>query len=608
MQRRGDANLDVVIRGKDATRRAFGRVRGRVTSLTNSIFSLKSVGIGLAGVFAGRVARSFADAFGKQEESILSLNQALRNTGQFSEEASERIQASAAEIQALTKAGDEAIIQGTASLAQLATQLDPDQLIAAQRAVVGIADTFLKGDIEGAALLVGKSIGSSTNALTRYGIQLDTAATQEEKLQQLLEQSAGFFATSQARTQGLAGTLAQASNAAGDVQETIGELALEIIQLDGANNGIVETIQGFDQRLKENRGSIVFWGRTSIATLKLIGGSLLDLVKIFFNGGRAIGSHMIAQFAAAKAKIILFLNDAIGQVNSFLDKVERIPGVELNFRIGRLDAQEATLSAVAAQGRFQGAVLDSMDAVNRLGRRFDETAVAIARAREELANFDSTAGQGSATTTGAAVADVDLGITPTVVSTSGQRIREIAPPELVEDDGRELTDPLENAATAVESLRDSFKDLGKSAGSVLQDLINSEEGLGKAIVSTLKEMSAGKALFYLAEAAAALASGFLGNPGGFKAAAGYAEAAALHGGIAAVTGAFSGPSNGGGSLGSSVGADASASRIESRGRAEVLVEGGVINVNDPQQAEDLTRAVNDLYSRGYLDIVIKAAG
>ncbi len=239
------AEYDKALKGAEKRTKRFGSV-------------VKKVAGTVAGLFAARaIIRGAADsvrAFGVQEQAVSDLNAALQATGKFSREASEAIQRSAAELQQLTTKGDEAIIAATASLAVLATELDAPGLQEAQKAIIGIADVFLKGDVEGAALLLGKSIGSTTNALTRYGIQIDTSATQSEKLSQILEQSHKFFDISKSRADTTKGSFEQLDNAIGDAKESLGELIIEMASGEGG----IDALRG---RVEQLNVAIINTGR-----------------------------------------------------------------------------------------------------------------------------------------------------------------------------------------------------------------------------------------------------------------------------------------------------------------------------------------------------------
>lgn len=203
-------------------------MRGSVKPVNTLNRAVRNLAATAAAFFGGRAiirgARDLLQAWAVQEEAVTSLRAALSVTGKDGSEALELLTKRAGELQQVTTKGDEAIIAATASFALLAPALDAPELARAQEAIIGIADTFLKGDVQNAALLVGKSIGSTTNALTRYGIQIDVNATQSEKLNSLLEQSNSFFEVSKERTNTLAGAQQQLSNVVGDLKEAFGKL------------------------------------------------------------------------------------------------------------------------------------------------------------------------------------------------------------------------------------------------------------------------------------------------------------------------------------------------------------------------------------------------
>lgn len=192
-------------------------------------------------VFGGRAllrgVSGVLRAWGQQEEAVQSLRAALMVMGHEGEGALAVLTKRAAELQAMTTKGDEAIIAATASLGLLAPALSVDELAKAQEAMIGIADTFLKGDLQGAALAVGKTVGSATSAVSRYGIIVDIAGTQSEKLNEILDQTTGLFDVSKARTDTLNGALAQMSNAWGDVKESIGRVLEQ-------KTGLTDFLQG----------------------------------------------------------------------------------------------------------------------------------------------------------------------------------------------------------------------------------------------------------------------------------------------------------------------------------------------------------------------------
>ena len=135
---------------------------------------------------------------------------------------SDALQKQAAALQQVTTFGDEVIIEAQAMLAMFIK--DEEQLKKATVATMDLAAA--KGmDLVQAADLVGKSVGSSTNALSRYGVQTSAAAGSTERLNEITGNMTKFFggqATAVVDT--MSGRLDQMKNAMGDAGETMGEI------------------------------------------------------------------------------------------------------------------------------------------------------------------------------------------------------------------------------------------------------------------------------------------------------------------------------------------------------------------------------------------------
>jgi hypothetical protein len=121
-----------------------------------------AVAIAALGAAAIKFGKDFLAAFAVQEEAVQSLAAALEATGRGGVQNLKLITDQAAALQRLTTKGDEAIIAATSSLAQLATEVPVSQLAAAQKAIIGIADTFAKGD-------GGRDRLTTTEARTDHG-------------------------------------------------------------------------------------------------------------------------------------------------------------------------------------------------------------------------------------------------------------------------------------------------------------------------------------------------------------------------------------------------------------------------------------------------------
>lgn len=223
------ATLASLVVNLEANTAKYQRDMGRSSKAMDA---LKSRAVQLGGALAAaftvrslvRFTSESVQAFGVQQDAVEGLRAALIATGKDGEASLQRLTRRASELQQMTRAGDEEIIGALTTVTQLAKGLDVSALEDVQTAIIGIAETFTGGNLDTAAQLIGKSIGSSTNALTRYGIQLDASATAQEKLASIMEQSSTFFDVAQARADTLAGRIAQLKNAWGDLKEAIGEV------------------------------------------------------------------------------------------------------------------------------------------------------------------------------------------------------------------------------------------------------------------------------------------------------------------------------------------------------------------------------------------------
>jgi hypothetical protein len=80
-------------------------------------------------------------------------------------------------------------------------------------------------DLKSAGDLVAKTIGSSTNAMSRYGIEVTGAVGSTERLETLTGNVAKLFGgQALAQSQTMTGSIEQMKNAAGDAAEALGDL------------------------------------------------------------------------------------------------------------------------------------------------------------------------------------------------------------------------------------------------------------------------------------------------------------------------------------------------------------------------------------------------
>lgn len=183
--------------------------------------SFADVGKKAGVIFAGLTASiyGFAKAGQEQERAVNALNQSLKNSGNYSEEASKQLQKYAGELQKITLFGDETIVKAQSLIA--AFGFEGDQLKRLTKATADLAQA--KGmDLASAADVVAKSIGTSANALGRYGISMDGATTKSEKAEIVIGKINKLFGgQAEAAAKGL-GSIDRMTNALSDMAEEIG--------------------------------------------------------------------------------------------------------------------------------------------------------------------------------------------------------------------------------------------------------------------------------------------------------------------------------------------------------------------------------------------------
>lgn len=188
-----------------------------MNKLTSSAKKLVGAYIGLQGVKAvtGYVLDS-VEAFRTQERAIIGMDTALINAGVYTQQYSQHLQELASSIQAYSNYGDEAIEKSIGLAQSFAGQVKlTDELI---KATVDFASA-MDMDLESAFTLVGKSIGSSTNALGRYGVELQKGMTDSQKMQAIVEQLGARY---DGQAKNMANASVQLKNALGDLSEAIG--------------------------------------------------------------------------------------------------------------------------------------------------------------------------------------------------------------------------------------------------------------------------------------------------------------------------------------------------------------------------------------------------
>lgn len=184
-------------------------------------------GVALAGEILA--IRDLVKAYREQEQADAKLTQAMKNRGIFTAALLKDYKAFAAEMQRVTRFGDEAVQSVMTQLTAFGMQ--GDALKNLTRATLDFAEA--QGmDVVSAGELFAKSIGSTLNALARYGVQIQEGITDPTERAIAITESISklFGGQAAASANTMTGALDQLSNIIGDLKEDLGAALMPMIR------------------------------------------------------------------------------------------------------------------------------------------------------------------------------------------------------------------------------------------------------------------------------------------------------------------------------------------------------------------------------------------
>ena len=224
-------------------------------SLTNVSKKMKSIGSSMTMSVTGPLAAFAAvsvKTFNDQAQAETKLATALKGN----ETAYASLTQQAKELQKVTLFGDEETMAAQALIAAMVKE--EEQILRVMPLVQDFATA--KGmDLAGAADLVSKTLGSSTNALSRYGIEVTGAVGSTERLESLTNGlSNAFEGQAEAVAKVGAGPLIQLKNQFGDLMEELGGIVMNFLQPFA--DWVTKMVTKFQDLDKETKTFIVFLG------------------------------------------------------------------------------------------------------------------------------------------------------------------------------------------------------------------------------------------------------------------------------------------------------------------------------------------------------------
>ena len=233
--------LEIIIDGKskgavDATKQA----EGAMSKLGNTLKGMAIAGGVLFLAKKGFDAMSEAikktigflkdciEAAAEEELQIAKLNQALKSTGNYTDEVSESLLKYASSLQEVTMYGDETIIGVEAMLATF--KLTEEEIKIATQATLDLAAATGQ-DLQSAAILMGKAMVGEVGMLKRYGIIVDENKYAAEGWQAVIEEiNVEFGGQAVAQGETYTGMVERMKNSFGDMKEKVGNALIPTIE------------------------------------------------------------------------------------------------------------------------------------------------------------------------------------------------------------------------------------------------------------------------------------------------------------------------------------------------------------------------------------------
>jgi len=214
--------------GKKNVAEAKIRVTADTQQASKNLNRMKSTAKNVAAAFGGLLILSKVNALIQESAELakVQINAEAKLASALGRTSKELLNHASA-LQKQTTFGDEAIIEAQALIAAFIKE--EDQIKKLTPAILDLAAA--KGmDLSAAADLVTKSVASSTNALSRYGIQIKGAAGSTERIDSAVtELTKAFGGMSEELAKTDAGEIIQLENALGDIKEELGKNVLPLM-------------------------------------------------------------------------------------------------------------------------------------------------------------------------------------------------------------------------------------------------------------------------------------------------------------------------------------------------------------------------------------------
>lgn len=574
----GRRTVDVTVRGRNDASPAFRHAAGdaesfgaRVGKLLNPLALLKGAIAGLGIAALGRFFRDSVQSASEASAAWGRVESAVTNAGLSFNLVRGDLDKLFASIQQTTRFSDDAAADAFARLVSISNDYAGS---VRNLAVVTDLAAAKKMDLKTAADLVGKAMIGETAMLKRHGIVI---AEGSDAIAEISRRFQGF-ADRDAKT--MEGQLSRVANSWDDVKEAVGRA---ILGFDGASSStglLVSNLNGLATWIDTNRSGIyeLAEGAKNLATwlLKITG--IGAVAKVAAEGYDRLFTAiaMLAGYDQNGPE-----DAGSGQYYKDLGRIQARRRREQTDAIRR-QQQEARRQAEQARAREE-----AKKAAPARQREMDQTARDLERLGDKNAWFDDDYLRGQVG---------QMGERPSLIPrVSDEVIRSI-------DTATTKITQMDVAAAAVrdtvlemsESVIGSFAMAWSDATiSIVQGSEKAGSAIGKAIRRGVGTGLVASGQSWLLEAGAIAVKGLYNPVDWWR-----AGRLALYGTTAiALGGAMAGGGGGGGGLSAGSMQQQQRDVQEGRGEGTIIIQGGLLDMSDPRQADALTDAINELGER-----------
>lgn len=320
--------------------------------------NLATGGINKAFDYLKSTVAGFINEAAQAEQSLKNMEVALSNAGLLTPKVSKDFQDLSSSIQATTKYSEDQVQASVGLLASL-TNLSADGIKQASLAAVDLAAT-LNVDLATATEMISKAVNGNTIAFGKLGIQVEKGSTDAERLTKLMSALSSQQGTAAAQAETYAAASEIASNAQGELFESIGKIITTNPTFIKSLQSTAEIFISLASWVEKNSQNITLFAQSVLASAAIVGGALLaiQVATIGLSGAFTIVTTAATAAWAAIASPVTIVVAAIALIGAAIYGIIKYWD-NLRAVLKDVQAEMLELAAVAA-GLFSQDLADSL--------------------------------------------------------------------------------------------------------------------------------------------------------------------------------------------------------------------------------------------------------